>query len=57
MMLRYHQLSLHPSVFRAMTGLSVAQFAALDADFRPRFLEAEGQRLSCPDRQARDCPI
>ena len=51
MMLRYPQLSLHPSVFRAMTGLSVAQFAALDADFRPRFQEAEGRRLSRPDRR------
>src|SRR5215207_11228663 len=51
MMLRYLRLRLHLSVFRAMTGLSVGQFDALYADFLPRFLEAEGRRLSRPDRR------
>src|SRR3712207_7099785 len=51
MMLQYHRLRRHPAIFRAMTGLSVAQFDALDAEFLPRFLAAEGQRLSRPDRR------
>ncbi len=51
MMLQYHRLRRHPAVFRAMTGLSVAQFDALYAEFLPRFLAAEGRRLSRPDRR------
>lgn len=44
-MLRYHRLALHPVVFKAMTGLTVAQFDALYADFAPRFAAAERERL------------
>ena len=51
MMLQYHRLRRHPAVFRAMTGLSVAQFDALYAEFLPRFLAAEGRRLSRPERR------
>jgi hypothetical protein len=51
MMLRYARLLRHPTVFRAMTGLDVPAFDALDADFRPRFAAAERRRLSRPDRR------
>ena len=50
-MLRYARLRRHPTVFRAMTGLDVPAFDAVDTDFRPRFAAAERRRLSRPDRR------
>lgn len=51
MMMRYGRLRRHPTVFRAMTGLDVAGFDALYAEFVPRFAAAERRRLSRPDRR------
>ena len=51
MIARYHRLSRYPVVFKAMTGLSVAQFSALEADFAPRFEQAEAARLTRPGRR------
>lgn len=50
-MMRYARLRRHPTVFRAMTGLDVEGFDALCGEFVPRFLEAEGRRLSRPGRR------
>lgn len=38
-------------VFKAMTGLSPAQFEALERDFAPRFERAEAARLTRPGRR------
>jgi hypothetical protein len=48
---RYHPLSAHPAVFRALTGLSVAQFDALYSAVAPRLADAERRRLSRPERR------
>lgn len=48
---RYHTLSLHPVVFRALTGLSVAEFEALYGEVAPRLRAAERARLARPARQ------
>jgi len=45
MILRYHHLTTAPTVFRAMTGLSVAAFDALAADVLPAYRAAEQARL------------
>jgi len=45
MILRYHQLTTAPRVFRAMTGLSVAAFDALVATVLPAYRAAEDARL------------
>ncbi len=50
-MMRYARLRRYPTVFRAMTGLDVEGFDALCGEFVPRFLEAEGRRLSRPGRR------
>lgn len=50
-MLRYPQLSRHPAVFRAATGLSVAEFDALLRDVLPRLADAERARRARPDRR------
>ena len=50
MILRYTCLSASPAIFRAMTGVSVAQFDALVSELRPRYVTAEQQRLSRPGR-------
>ena len=49
--MRYARLRRHPTVFRAMTGLAVEVFDVLCGEFVPRFLEAEGRRLSRPGRR------
>ena len=46
MLLRYHHLTRHPAVFRALTGLSVAAFDALAAEVLPRLAAAERDRLA-----------
>ena len=51
MILRYHHLTRQPAVFRAMTGLAVAEFDALAADVLPRYAEAERVRLGRAGRQ------
>ena len=51
MILRYHHLTRAPGVFRAMTGLTVAEFDALAADLLPRYAAAERARLGRPDRR------
>jgi hypothetical protein len=50
MILQYPNRTHHPAVFRALTGLSVAQFDALCADALPHSHEAERVRHTRPDR-------
>jgi hypothetical protein len=50
MIARFHRLSGYPAVFKAMTGLSLAQFHALELDFAPRFERSEAARLTRPGR-------
>lgn len=50
-MLRYARLSRHPAVFRALTGLSVAEFAALAAEAVPALAAADRARLARPGRR------
>ena len=51
MILRYRHLTRAPAVFRAMTGLGVAQFDALAREVLPRYAAAEQARLSRPTRR------
>lgn len=51
MILRDHHLRRYPGVFRAMTGLTVAEFDALVADLLPRYAAAERARLARPGRR------
>jgi hypothetical protein len=51
MIMRYEHLSQHPTVFKAVTGLSVKEFDELTEDVLPKYAEAEETRLSRPDRK------
>ena len=51
MILRYERLHRFPTVFKSMTGLTVAQFDALSADVLPRFHAADFARLNRPNRK------
>src|SRR5918997_5748038 len=51
MILHYERLSRYPTVFKAMTGLTVPQFDDLVTDLLPRYRQAERLRLSRPERQ------
>ena len=51
MLLRYAQLSRHPTVFHAMTGLTVAAFDDLITDLLPACVIANQQRLTRPNRR------
>jgi hypothetical protein len=51
MIMRYSHLASYPRVFRAVTGLSVAEFLALLHDVRPRYEAAEQARHARPTRQ------
>src|SRR5689334_15292330 len=51
MILRYAHLGRHPSVFRSMTGLRVAEFDALVADLLPAYAAGERARLQRPARR------
>jgi hypothetical protein len=51
MILRREHLGKHPSVFRAMTGLTAAAFDQLLPELRAAFAAARRQRLQRPDRQ------
>jgi hypothetical protein len=48
---RYAWLRSHPQVFKSMTGLTVAEFDALERQVRPQYRAAEQARLSRPTRQ------
>jgi hypothetical protein len=50
-MVRYSRLSREPVVFRAMTGLTVAEFDALAREAVPAVAEADRRRLSRPGRK------
>lgn len=50
-MIRYYRLMRYPAVFRALTGLSQAQFDALFADFALRLVGAVQARRSRPNRR------
>ncbi len=50
MILQYVQLTAHPTIFRSLTGLTVAQFDALCVDALPRYADAERIRHTRPDR-------
>ncbi len=51
MILQYEYLQHHPALFRAMTGLSLREFEAIEAKVISRFSEAEWKRLSRPTRR------
>jgi hypothetical protein len=51
MILHYERLSRYPTVFKAMTGLTVPQFDDLVTDLLPRYRQAEQLRLSRPERK------
>ncbi len=51
MILRYAQLARHPAVFKAMTGLSIAQFDTLAEDLVPTLLAAVDARRLRPGRE------
>lgn len=51
MILHYARLHRSPTVFKAMTGLTVPQFDDLVTDLLPRYRDAELQRLSRPAPQ------
>lgn len=51
MILRYDHLHRSPSIFRAMTGLTVAQFDALADAIQPRYRVARHARLVRPGRR------
>jgi hypothetical protein len=51
MILRRERLRTYPSVFKAMTGLTVAVFDALAEELVPAFLAERHQRLDRPGRQ------
>lgn len=51
MILRREHLGKHPSVFRAMTGLTVAAFDQLLPELRAAFAAARRHRLDRPNRQ------
>ena len=48
---QYVWLSSHPQVFKAMTGLTVAECDRLDLSLRPRYAAAERTRLRRPTRR------
>jgi len=51
MIARYSGLRRQPAAFRALTGLTIAQFDGLWSEVAPRLAEAERKRLSRPGRQ------
>ncbi len=51
MILHYERLYRYPTVFKAMTGLTVPQFDDLVTDLLPRYRHAEQLRLSRPERK------
>ena len=51
MILHYHDLRHHPTVFLKLTGLRLSEFDQLVLDVLPRFEQSEVARLSRADRQ------
>jgi len=51
MIMRYEYLTHHPNVFVSATGLRVNEFDQLIDDVQARYMQAEHERLSRPDRQ------
>ena len=51
MILRYERLHRHPAIFKAMTGLYVAEFDDLLTDVQPRLALADQQRRSRRERK------
>src|SRR4051812_37483787 len=51
MILRYADLSGHPAVFHALTGLTIALFDDLVTDLLPACVTAKQQRLTRPTRR------
>jgi hypothetical protein len=51
MILRYERLHRHPAIFKAMTGLYVAEFDELLADVLPRLAHADQQRRTRRERK------
>jgi hypothetical protein len=51
MIMRYEYLTQHPNVFLSATGLRVNEFDQLIDDVQARYVQAEHERLSRPDRQ------
>jgi hypothetical protein len=51
MILRRRHLSAHPTVFRAMTGLTAPLFDELLLELLPAYHQARAKRLDRPDRQ------
>ncbi len=51
MIAQYAHLHRHPAVFHALTGLSLAEFAALLDQVLPRYQDHEQQRHARPDRR------
>ncbi len=51
MICRYDELHKHETVFKALTGLRVAEFNQLVIDILPEYEQAEQKRLSRPDRK------
>lgn len=49
--MRYEQLTKHPNVFLSATGLRVDEFDQLIKEVQARYVQAEHERLSRPDRQ------
>lgn len=50
-MITYENLSRDKSAFKALTGITVDEFANLYSKVEPAWVEAENQRLSRPDRE------
>lgn len=50
MILQYAKLTRHPTVFRSLTGMTIAAFDGLLTDALPRYQEAERRRHTRPDR-------
>lgn len=51
MIFQYKYLQHHPTVFRAMTGMNLGEFEAMEAKVISRFSEAEWKRLNRPGRR------
>ena len=51
MILRYNQLSSHPKIFLATTGLKLTEFYEVVADVKPALLQSQLTRLERPKRR------
>jgi len=51
MIMQYERLCQHPTIFKAMTGLTLPEFEDLLADVLPRLISADRDRRSRPQRR------